>query len=240
MTHYMKLRENPFIAMKTGYKTIELRLNDEKRQTLNIGDSIVFQSIDSPSNTITKVIKTLHTFPSFEELYSVLPLLSCGYTPFTLPYAKAEDMKAYYSKEGQDKFGVVGIELESEPLQRFIAGQTGTMEDCSSYDTAIEEIRSGQKQTHWVWYVFPQIKGLITDPVTEYYAVTPDEAKAFLEHPLLGQRLIEITNVLLGLEAYDLVSIVSMIDAFFLFILLCSLPYTRKECQQMSLILLQK
>ena len=51
MTHYMKLRENPFIAMKTGYKTIELRLNDEKRQTLNIGDSIVFQSIDSPSNT---------------------------------------------------------------------------------------------------------------------------------------------------------------------------------------------
>ena len=67
-----------------------------------------------------------------------------------------------------------------------------------------------------------------------------DEAKAFLEHPLLGQRLIEITNVLLGLEAYDLVSIVSMIDAFFLFILLCSLPYTRKECQQMSLILLQK
>ena len=218
MTHYMKLRENPFIAMKTGYKTIELRLNDEKRQTLNIGDSIVFQSIDSPSNTITKVIKTLHTFPSFEELYSVLPLLSCGYTPFTLPYAKAEDMKAYYSKEGQ----------------------TGTMEDCSSYDTAIEEIRSGQKQTHWVWYVFPQIKGLTTDPVTEYYAVTPDEAKAFLEHPLLGQRLIEITNVLLGLEAYDLVSIVSMIDAFFLFILLCSLPYTRKECQQMSLILLQK
>lgn len=60
MTHYMKLRENPFIAMKTGYKTIELRLNDEKRQTLNIGDSIVFQSIDSPSNTITKVMATPH------------------------------------------------------------------------------------------------------------------------------------------------------------------------------------
>lgn len=144
----------------------------------------------------------------------MLPLLSCGYTPFTLPYAKAVDMKAFYTKEEQDKFGVVGIELESEPLQRFIAGQTGAIEECSSYDTALEEICSGQKQNHWIWYVFPQIKGLTTDPVTEYYAVTLEEAKAFLEHPLLGQRLIEITNALLNVETIDLVSIVSMIDAF--------------------------
>lgn len=214
MTHFMRLHENPFNAMKAGYKTIELRLYDEKRQALKVGDSIVFQSNDSPNDTITKNIKALHTFTSFEELYSVLPLLSCGYTPFTLPYAKAEDMKAYYSKEEQDKFRVVGIELEAELLQRFIAGQTGAMEDCSGYDTALEEIRSGQKQTHWLWYVLPQIKGLTSDPVTEYYAITLEEAKAFLEHPLLGQRLIEITNALLDVEAYDLVSIVSMIDAF--------------------------
>ena len=123
-------------------------------------------------------------------------------------------MQAYYTKEEQDKHGVVGIELESEPLQRFLAGQAGSLPDCSSYNEALVEIRSGRKQTHWIWYVFPQIKGLTSDPVTEYYAVTLQEAIAFLEHPILGKRLIEIATALLNIETFDLVSVVSMIDAF--------------------------
>lgn len=214
MTHYMKLAEKPFNAVAAGYKTIELRLNDEKRQALNVGDFIEFANVSSSCQTVRKEIKALHRFSSFDVLYQSLPLLACGYTPFTLVYAKAEDMNKYYTAEEQAKYGVVGIELEAEPLQRFIAGQSGAMQDCSSYDAALAEIRAGQKQTHWIWYVFPQIKGLTTDCVTEYFAVTAQEAKAFLEHPLLGKRLIEITTALLELDAFDLVSIFSMIDAF--------------------------
>lgn len=214
MLHSMKLKDEPFHSITAGYKTIELRLFDEKRQALKVGDFIEFTNIDSPDLTVTKRITALHRFASFEELYSFLPLLSCGYTPFTLPYAKAGDMQAYYTKEEQDKLGVVGIELESEPLQRFLAGQAGSLPDCSSYNEALAEIRSGRKQTHWIWYVFPQIKGLTYDPVTEYYAVTLQEAIAFLEHQILGKRLIEIATALLNIEAFDLVSVVSMVDAF--------------------------
>lgn len=212
--HSMKLKDKPFSAIAAGYKTIEMRLYDEKRRRLNVGDYIEFANADCPGLSITKRIKALHCFLTFEELYSELPLLSCGYTPFTLPYARAEDMLTYYTAEEIAEYGVVGIELEAEPLQRFLAGQAGTMQDCSGYDEALAEIRTGQKETHWIWYVFPQIKGLTTDPVTEYYAVTPEEAKAFLAHPVLGKRLIEITTALLNAEAFDLVSIYSMIDAF--------------------------
>ena len=210
----MKLAKTPFYAVVSGYKTIELRLNDKKRQALNVGDFIEFTCVSDSGMTVSKEIRALHRFSSFEKLYKNLPLLSCGYTPFTFPYANAEDMNKYYPPEEQAEYGVVGIELESEPLQRFLVGQTGVMPNCSGYDTALREIQSGQKQTHWIWYVFPQIKGLTSDPVTEYYAVTLEEAKAILEHPVLRSRLTEISTALLDVDAFDLVSVFSMLDAF--------------------------
>lgn len=210
----MKLAKTPFNAVVSGYKTIELRLNDKKRQALNVGDFIKFTCVSDSGMTVSKKIRALHRFSSFEKLYKNLPLLSCGYTPFTFPYANAEDMNKYYPPEEQAEYGVVGIELESEPLQRFLVGQTGVMPNCSGYDTALREIQSGQKQTHWIWYVFPQIKGLTSDPVTEYYAVTLEEAKAILEHPVLRSRLTEISTALLDVDAFDLVSVFSMLDAF--------------------------
>lgn len=88
------------------------------------------------------------------------------------------------------------------------------MPNCSGYDTALREIQFGQRQTYWIWYVFPQIKGLTSDPVTEYYAVTLEEAKAILEHPVLRSRLSEISTALLDADAFDLVSVFSMLDAF--------------------------
>ena len=197
MTHHMKLAKTPFNAVVSGYKTIELRLNDKKRQALNVGDFIEFTCVSDSGITVSKEIKALHRFSSF-----------------TLPYASAEDMNKYYPPEEQAEYGVVWIEIESEPLQRFLVGQTGVMPDCFGYDTALREIQSGQKQTHWIWYVFPQIKGLTTDTVTEYYAVTLEEARAFLEHPVLGSRLTEISTALLDVDAFDLVSVFSMIDAF--------------------------
>lgn len=70
------------------------------------------------------------------------------------------------------------------------------------YQTALKEIRNGRKESHWMWFIFPQIKGLGRSYTSQYYAIESlDEAKAFLNHPYLGKNLIEITNVLLLLDS---------------------------------------
>jgi len=66
------------------------------------------------------------------------------------------------------------------------------------YDQALKEIRNGKKQTHWMWFIFPQIKGLGLSQTSQYYAIDDlDEAISFLYHPYLGQNLREITQNLL-------------------------------------------
>ena len=65
------------------------------------------------------------------------------------------------------------------------------------YDMALQEIKNGQKRGHWIWFVFPQIKGLGHSYNSEYYGISgTKEAKAYLEHPLLGARLREITQAI--------------------------------------------
>ena len=214
MLHKMKLNEKPFNAMKVGYKSIEFRLFDEKRQRLNIGDSIEFSLIGDESKTIVKKISDIHHFKNFEELFSTLPLLKCGETPFTFREARAEDMEKFYSKQQQEKYSVIGIEFEEIPLQRFLAGHSGGIPLCSGYETAFGEIRSGLKKSHWIWYVFPQIKGLTSDTVTEYYALDDrNEAEMFFNHPVLGKRLTEISSALLELDTCDPVSVFGLVDA---------------------------
>ncbi len=111
MTHYMKLMPGPFKMIASGEKDIELRLNDEKRQKINVGDTIVFTEVGS-GNELQAEVKALHKFASFKELYSALPLLRCGYKEEELSYAKSEDMYDYYSPEEENKYGVLGIEIE--------------------------------------------------------------------------------------------------------------------------------
>ena len=73
-----------------------------------------------------------------------------------------------------------------------------------SYQTALSEIRHGCKISHWMWYIFPQIAGLGMSPTSQYYAISGlDEAAAYLRDPVLGERLKEITNVLLSLDTCD-------------------------------------
>lgn len=110
VTHEMKLMPSPFEMIKAGQKTIELRLLDEKREQIKIGDKIIFTSSESGETVKTKVLN-LHKFASFEELYKSLPLLKCGYTEQNVAKASHTDMEEYYSKEKQQKYGVVGIEL---------------------------------------------------------------------------------------------------------------------------------
>ncbi len=108
--HKMKLNSSPFEMIKSGAKTIELRLFDEKRQQVKAGDKIVFTNNANGEILNTTVVK-LHRFDSFKELYKSLPLLKCGYTAENVDKATPSDMEQYYSVEEQNKYGVVGIEL---------------------------------------------------------------------------------------------------------------------------------
>lgn len=79
-------------------------------------------------------------------------------------------------------------------LERFIEAQE------YSYPIALKEIQSGRKKSHWIWYIFPQLKGLGHSYNSEYYGITDlNEAKAYLNHPILAERLREITKALLSL-----------------------------------------
>lgn len=83
-------------------------------------------------------------------------------------------------------------------LQRFIDAQE------SVYPLALEEIKNGRKQSHWMWFIFPQIQGLGFSATSKLYAIKDNqEAEAFLKHSLLGSRLITISNELLKLNSND-------------------------------------
>ena len=111
MTHYMNLASEPFEQISSGAKTIELRLYDEKRQAVSEGDTIIFTNLADNHQVRAKVLK-LHIFDSFTELYDNLPLLKCGYTGQVFDTASPDDMLSYYPKEKQDRYKVVGIEIE--------------------------------------------------------------------------------------------------------------------------------
>lgn len=111
MNHYMKLHPQPFSMIRSGKKTYELRLLDEKRRKIAPGDTLVFTNTESGEQLFCRV-KNLHIFASFEELYRALPLDRCGYLPEELFRASPADMEAYYSPKEQESYGVVGIEIE--------------------------------------------------------------------------------------------------------------------------------
>jgi ASC-1-like (ASCH) protein len=95
----------------SGNKTIELRLFDEKRQLISIGDTLIFTNTKKTISTISNVVENLQKKANFEELYQALPLDKCGYLPEEITTASAKDMEVYYSLEKQKRYGVVGIEI---------------------------------------------------------------------------------------------------------------------------------
>ena len=87
-------------------------------------------------------------------------------------------------------------------LSRFLDAQTNI------YEIALNEIKKGEKTSHWMWYIYPQFKGLGYSSTTIKYAITSvEEASMYFNHPILGRRLIEITNAFLKIEnksAYEI------------------------------------
>ena len=93
-------------------------------------------------------------------------------------------------------------------LERFFPYHT------NDYPQALKEIRAGEKESHWIWYIFPQLKGLGTSGYSVKFGIeNADEAREYLSHPVLGHDLKEITSALLDLKENNAVKVMGGIDA---------------------------
>ena len=100
-------------------------------------------------------------------------------------------------------------EARNRNLLRFIHAQDsgGIYDGTGTYAQALQEVKAGHKQGHWIWYVFPQMKGLGKSEISEFYGINGrEEAKAYIEHPVLRERLVEICEAVLNSETsvYDI------------------------------------
>lgn len=94
-------------------------------------------------------------------------------------------------------------EARKRNLLRFIHAQEngGIYDNTSTYPQALEEIKRGCKKTHWIWYIFPQMRGLGKSEISQFYDIDGrEEAKAYIENPVLRERLIEISEAVLNNE----------------------------------------
>lgn len=105
----MKLNPAPFEKIKSGEKIYELRLYDERRKAIRVGDMIEFTKTDGSDKLTAEVIELI-VFDSFAELYGSLPLNKCGYDD--PDKADPADMEQYYTKEQQKNCGVVAIKIK--------------------------------------------------------------------------------------------------------------------------------
>ncbi len=211
--HRMKLQSSPFRKIQNGSKTIELRLNDEKRQQVQVGDFIEFTMLDDTAQKLTVRVTALHYFNSFAELYAALQKEMLGYAADETP--NPDHMDAYYPRDKQEKYGVLGIELRLTDLQKFVDAQEHGYSFGETYETALSEMKQGQKVSHWIWYVFPQIQGLGISGTTAYFSIKDlNEAKDYYAHPVLGARLIEITEELLKIGTDDPMAVFGYPDAY--------------------------
>ncbi len=97
--------------------------------------------------------------------------------------------------------------MNNNNLQRFLNAQE------NDYPIALSEIKKSRKKNHWMWYIFPQLKGLGISTTSIFYAIKDkEEAEAYLNHPVLGNRLVEICNELLKLKSNDAYQIFDIDD----------------------------
>jgi uncharacterized protein (DUF1810 family) len=98
--------------------------------------------------------------------------------------------------------------MPDHDLDRFVAAQEGV------HAAALAELKAGRKQSHWMWFVFPQFAGLGRSPTARFYAIaSAAEARAYLAHPLLGPRLLECTNAVLAHRGRSAEAIFGVVDA---------------------------
>ena len=111
MKHEMRLNDGAFNLIRLGLKDIELRLNDEKRQLIKVGDIIDFTN-NTTYETIDVDVSDIKRYADFDELYKDVDKVAMGYDE--KDESKATDMLSYYSKESQQKYGVLAIKIKIE------------------------------------------------------------------------------------------------------------------------------
>lgn len=87
--------------------------------------------------------------------------------------------------------------VENDPFEhsRFVAAQDLV------FDTVLAELHAGRKETHWIWFVFPQLRALGRSPTANFYGIgSIDEARAYLRHPVLAERLARVVDAVLGVS----------------------------------------
>lgn len=102
--------------------------------------------------------------------------------------------------------------LSETDINRFLQAQENSF--FCGYKQALEEIKNGKKKSHWIWYIFPQLRCLGRSSRAHYYGIADrDEAQRYLEHPILGARIRKITEVLLEHKDKTALSILGNVDA---------------------------
>lgn len=109
MEHRMNLWNDSFLSIKSGIKTVEMRLNDEKRSLVKMGDIIFFSNVDTNEEMRVEVLET-KVYKDFFELYKHYDMVEIGYDEGEL--ADPWDMYQYYSKEKIDKYGALAIKVK--------------------------------------------------------------------------------------------------------------------------------
>lgn len=98
--------------------------------------------------------------------------------------------------------------MDINSLERFVQAQEHT------YQAALKELRDGQKRSHWMWYIFPQLRGLGMSSMAHIYGISGiDEAKSYLKHPILSRRLYDLCDILLTHQDKSALDIFGDIDA---------------------------
>ena len=117
MVFDMKLNREPFESLARGEKSVELRLFDDKRQQLNIGDYIIFTSLSETRERTAFQITALYRYATFEDLFMEINPKDCGFGVDSSAEELAKEMKRYYSEEQIQHFGVLGIRLKKASLE---------------------------------------------------------------------------------------------------------------------------
>ena len=110
MTHEMKLNEKAFSNIKSGIKKFELRLYDERRKNINLGDSIIFHNLSNLDDTISVKVLALLRYPTFADFFKDIDFKLCG-TANSLE-EKIERVHTFYTIEQEKKYGILAIKIE--------------------------------------------------------------------------------------------------------------------------------
>lgn len=110
MIHNMKLNNKAFNNIKNGTKKFELRLYDNKRKNINLGDTIVFHNLDNLNNTLSVKVIALLIYPSFADLFKDIDYRLCGFADNL--EEKLKHLHIFYTKEQERKYGIIAIKIQ--------------------------------------------------------------------------------------------------------------------------------